>query len=182
MRCLQCADAVAYAVVAVTVPQPAADLWRQQCAVEAVRVHREWWPARAGDYGPFREMLDYGTLCAPRAAAIAAERAAYAASVERAVLARCDVVLCPTLPCTGFTMDSSGEAVPPHARWDRGRYTKLWNLCSLAAVTLPCGRVDAAGRPVSVQLVGRDVDVLLRVAMDIERRFYDANDRDDFFE
>lgn len=164
---------MAYTVVPVVVPQPASDLWRKQCGVDTLRVHRPWWPARAADYGPFREMLEIGEQWAAREDAVVAERAAYAAQVERDVLAHCDVVLCPTLPCTGFTMDATGEAVAPHPKWDRGRYTKLWNLCSLAAVSLPCGRVDAAGRPISIRLVGRNVNLLMHVAADIKRQLFD---------
>ena len=42
--------------------------WQDICAVDALLRHREWFPARAADYGPvFRALLEFGlTVTAPR--------------------------------------------------------------------------------------------------------------------
>ena len=52
-------------IVPIRVPEPppldAAQAWMVLTGAEALAAHAEFYPARAGEYGPFRELLDFAS-------------------------------------------------------------------------------------------------------------------------
>lgn len=85
----------------------------------------------------------------------------------RAAFQEVDALVTPTMPLVAWPVDRNTvrlgdqEEHVLHACW---RYTYVFNLTGLPAVTVPCGFVD--GMPVGLQLVGRPFDeqTILRIA------------------
>jgi len=147
--------------------------WYTICGVDALLRHREFYPARAAEYGPvFRAMLDY-------AAAATAEdyargerlRQATTARFDKA-LAEVDCILCPATasPAMPQAQFHPQTVVPPEAIPTLVRYTGPTNLSGHPSITVPNG-FNADGLPTAMQFIGRrgDEATILRAAAAYER-------------
>lgn len=96
--------------------------------------------------------------------------------LSRAVLGifdHVDVVLCPTAPCAAVPVGQLDGASFVHASVKAlpiAGFTSPWNVCGNPAAAVPAG-FDAAGLPLSAQLVGRphDEPTVVALAAEIER-------------
>ena len=144
-------------VVPVTVPpvdQPIAD-WITICSTEALAAHQATYPARADEYGPFRQLLEQGATfsgCDYAQAQIGRER--FAAEFQT-VFHVADVLVCPTMPMGAPVVDAEGLPTVPSSV--RSRFTYPFNFSRNPTLSVPCG-FDDDRMPVSLQLVGRHFD------------------------
>ena len=160
-------------MVAVTVPELAHDAtgraWYTITAAEALVAHAGFYPERAADYGPFRELLEDGTRYSAQAYAQAHQVREELSGRLQGLFEHVDVVLCPTMPSTAPRMDAQGQARMAEGLV-RTRYTFPWNFSRHPTLSLPCG-FDREGLPVSLQLVARHFaeEVLCRVGSAYEQ-------------
>lgn len=132
--------------------------WLTLCAVEALLVHRRWYPATAEAYGPaFRALLEHGTrLGAEDYARAQWTRQAVATRLDR-VLDAVDAILTPTMP-----LPTPSPALL--------RYTAPGSLGGHPALSVPNG-FSGDGLPLAMQFIGRRGDdaTLLHVAAAYQR-------------
>ena len=158
------------AAVEVEVPEAPFVDWGTICAYETVRAHADNYPLRASEYGLyFGGFLALGaTVTDAEYAAAMARRADFTARFE-AMLATVDALVCPStttpfpmLDGMGYdTMGAFDEALASIARrFDPPlsgiqRFTAPADFAGTPTISVPCG-FNAAGAPLSLQLVGRD--------------------------
>lgn len=144
-------------IVPVTVPpveQPITN-WITICSSEALAAHQATYPTRADEYGPFRQLLEQGAQTSGLAyaqAQIGRER--FAAEFQQ-IFDKADVLVCPTMPMAAPVIGADG--LPTVASSVRSRFTYPFNFSRNPTLSVPCG-FDAAGIPLSLQLVGRHFD------------------------
>lgn len=147
--------------------------WVDTCAVDALMRHREFYPARADDYGPvYRALLEHGVQ-------VTAEQYAEGMLARQAVMARlenifsvCDVMLCPATPTPAPPQTETppqgvmaNEDVPGLVH-----FTGPFNYSGSPSITLPNG-FNQAGLPLSMQLIGAHGDeaTIIRAAYAYEQ-------------
>ncbi|MCB0157143.1 MAG: hypothetical protein KDD83_03355, partial [Caldilineaceae bacterium] len=117
--------------------------------------HQATYPARADEYGPFRQLLEQGATfsgCDYAQAQIGRER--FAAEFQT-VFDAADVLVCPTMPMGAPVVDAEGAPTVPSSV--RSRFTYPFNFSRNPTLSVPCG-FDDENMPVSLQLVGRHFD------------------------
>lgn len=147
--------------------------WYTICAVDALLRHREFYPARAAEYGPvFRAMLDHG-------AAATAEDYARGEHLRQATIAtfdhlltQVDCILCPATasPAMPQELFHPQGVVPADQIPTLVRYTGPTNLSGHPSITVPNG-FNADGLPTAMQFIGRrgDEATIIRAAAAYER-------------
>jgi amidase len=154
-------------LVAVTVPEPDIEetgrAWYTLTAADALVAHAGLYPERAGEYGPFRELLEDGSKRSAQDYAQAHQLREEFSGRLRLLFEEVDVLLCPTMPTATPRMDTQGNALMTEGLV-RARYTYPFNFSRNPTLSLPCG-LDSEGMPVSLQLVARHFaeDILCRV-------------------
>jgi amidase len=147
-------------VITLRVPEPdpaaAAQAWYLLTGADALVAHAEFYPARANDYGPFRELLDYATSHGAGDYAKAHALREEFAFRFNDLFEQMDILVCPTMPVTAPLMDAKGNALLQEG-YVRTRYTYPYNFSRNPTLSLPCG-FDRDGLPISLQLVGRHFD------------------------
>jgi amidase len=145
------------------------DTWSTLCAADAADAHRETWPARADEYGPFRQWLEFAdTKTAADYAAAHATRLEYAGKIA-GLFEEIDLLACPAMPYAAPPIGD--DALPlPDANVVRPRFTYPFNFSNSPTLTLPCG-FTADDLPIALQLVGPHFSeaTLLRVGHAFER-------------
>lgn len=133
-------------------PKLMIDTWSTLCAGDAADAHRATWPARADEYGPFRQWLEFAdTQTAADYAAAHATRLEYAGKIA-GLFEEIDLLACPAMP---FAAPPIGDdALPlPDANVVRPRFTYPFNFSNSPTLTLPCG-FTSDDLPIALQLVG----------------------------
>ncbi len=147
-------------VVDVTVPEPdplaAQQAWYLLTGADALVAHADFYPARAAEYGPFRELLDFASQKGAGDYAKAHAMREEFAFRFNVLFEQMDVLVCPTMPVTAPLMDDKGNAVLQEG-YVRTRYTYPYNFSRNPTLSLPCG-FDGEGLPVSLQLIGAHFD------------------------
>ncbi|MGB5047718.1 MAG: amidase [Caldilineaceae bacterium] len=145
------------------------DTWSTLCASDAGDAHRETWPTRAGEYGPFREWLELADKkTGADYAAARATRLEYAGKIA-GLFGEIDILICPAMPYAAPPIGD--DALPlPGDNYVRPRFTYPFNFSNSPTLTLPCG-FTADGLPIALQLVGPHFaeDILLRVGHAFEQ-------------
>jgi amidase len=131
--------------------------WPALCSAEAVAAHRENYPSRRDDYGPwFRGWLDMGAGVTGADYAEANNRRAELNGLIRDAFQDIDVLACPTV--MGPARPITREEMYGHLSRDRGtsfqRYTVPYNYNGAPTISLPCG-LSSDGLPLSLQFVGK---------------------------
>jgi amidase len=153
--------------------------WIAMCSVETAAAHADTYPARRLEYGPdLATLIDQGLATkGTEIARINLERLRFSRKLSE-LFESVDVLLIPTMPVPIPSLDlmkAYGE--DPNVLLGILRFTAPFNFSGSPTLTLPNG-FDAAGMPLSMQLVGPHLseDVLVRaghafqVATDWHRR------------
>ncbi len=135
----------------------APDIWYTICAAEAAAVHEQWYPVRAGEYGPtFRAFLAEGQKIRGSDYAKAhAARQSLCRMVDE-LFQKVDLLLCPSMPVLPMEL----KDFSPYGVLSREsvrtllRHTALFDLTGSPTISVPCG-FSTEGLPISLQLIGR---------------------------
>jgi amidase len=135
--------------------------WLTIFSADALAVHQKWYPARADDYGPsFRAFLDSGSrLSAVDYSKAQVTRLSLKRRLE-AVFQEVDVVACPA--CAEPAQELGDRSIEDAFAIRSVGFTTPYNLTGSPTITLPSG-FNAGGLPLSLQLVGRDLDEMLLI-------------------
>lgn len=159
--------------VEVVVPPIDPDLmmatWSTLCAADAADAHRATWPARADEYGPFRQWLEFAnTQTAADYAAAHATRLEYAGKMA-GLFEEIDLLACPAMPYAAPPIGDEGLPLPD-ATVVRPRFTYPFNFSNSPTLTVPCG-FTSDDLPIALQLVGPHFSeaTLLRVGHAFEQ-------------
>ena len=131
--------------------------WPILCSAEAVAAHRENYPSRRDDYGPwFRGWLDMGAGVSGADYAEANNRRAELNGLIREVFSDIDALACPST--MGPARPITREEMYGPLSGDRGtsfqRYTVPYDYNGAPTISLPCG-LSGDGLPLSLQFVGK---------------------------
>ena len=148
--------------------------WQTIAAAELAEAHREHYPSRASEYGPYiREFLENGVRVTPEQLAQARQaRMAFNAQFVR-VLESVDAMACPAGGAPAWRITHETQVGPLgafHAAWSAAApramdFTGPMDLAGTPALCLPSG-FSPDGLPYSVQFAGRSLSepLLCRIA------------------
>jgi amidase len=129
--------------------------WIAMCSVETAAAHADTYPARKSEYGPdLAQLIDQGIATkGTEIAGIALERMRFSRELSELFQA-VDILLIPTMPVPTPSLElmkAYGE--DPNVLLGILRFTAPFDFSGSPTLTLPNG-FDAAGMPLSMQLVG----------------------------
>ena len=136
--------------------EPLSRSWGVLCSAEAAAAHRNTYPSRADEYGPwFRGWLELGSRHSATDYAVASYTRLAANGTLAEIFDSIDVLVCPS-------MTTPPERVTPEAlygpmdeeEWTWGRFTIPYDFSGAPTISLPCG-LNSEGLPLSIQFVGR---------------------------
>ncbi len=136
--------------------------WIPFCAVETAIAHGADYPDRADEYGPdLAQLIEHGRrMTGIEFGSIMHERLEFAGRLA-ALFRGVDLLLMPTMPVPVPSLDRMAEYGQDDTVLRRMlRFTAPFNFAGNPTITLPCG-IDAAGLPLSLQLVGPAVSEAL---------------------
>ena len=135
---------------------PFSRAWGVLCSAEAATAHRDTFPSRADDYGPwFRGWLEkgHGYTAVDYAAANLVRLACN--GILAGIFADIDVLVCPsmTTPPGRVTLE---ELYGPMGEdeWTWGRFTIPYDFSGAPTISLPAG-LNSEGLPLSIQFIGK---------------------------
>ena len=135
---------------------PFSRAWGVLCSAEAAAGHRETYPSRAGDYGPwFRGWLEMGSRYSASDYAAASYTRLACNGILAGIFDDIDVLVCPS-------MTTPPEQVTPEAlygpmtedEWTWGQFTIPYDFSGTPTISLPCG-LNSEGLPLSIQFIGQ---------------------------
>ena len=147
--------------------------WQDTCAVDALLRHREWFPARAADYGPvFRALLEYGLTVTAEDYARGQKLRQFTMALFDKAFREVDVIVCPAAPSAAMPQSQfpPQQVAPPEAVAPLVRYSAPTNFSGHPSLTVPNG-FTADGLPTAMQFIGRHGEeaTLFRVAAAYEQ-------------
>ena len=131
--------------------------WPVLCSAEAVAAHREHYPDRRDDYGPwFRGWLDMGAAKSGADYAEANNMRAACNGLVREAFLDIDVMACPSTigPAYPVTPETLYGEMDGRRGTSFQRYTVPYNFNGYPTLSMPCG-FSGDGLPLSLQLVGK---------------------------
>ena len=136
--------------------EPLSRAWGVLCSAEAAAAHRDTFPSRANEYGPwFRGWLELGSRHSATDYAVASyTRLSFNGTLSE-IFDGIDALVCPS-------MTTPPERVTPEAlygpmdeeEWTWGRFTIPADFSGAPTISLPAG-LNSEGLPLSIQFVGR---------------------------
>ena len=135
---------------------PFSRAWGVLCSAEAAAAHRNTYPSRADEYGPwFRGWLELGSRHSATDYAVASYQRLACNGILAEIFDSIDVLVCPS-------MTTAPERVTPEAlygpmdedEWTWGRFTVPFDFSGAPTISLPCG-LNSEGLPLGIQFVGR---------------------------
>ena len=136
--------------------EPFSRAWGVLCSAEAAAAHRDTFPSRGDEYGPwFRGWLELGLRHSATDYAIASYTRLACNGALAGIFDGIDALVCPS-------MTTPPERVTPEAlygpmdedEWTWGRFTIPYDFSGAPTISLPCG-LNSEGLPLSIQFVGR---------------------------
>ena len=131
--------------------------WSTLCSAEAVAAHREHYPSRQDDYGPwFRGWLDMGAKVSGADYAEANDLRAECNGLIRHVFQQMDVLACPSTigPPHPVTPEENYGPMDEMVGTEFQRFTAPYDFNGAPTLSVPCG-LSSEGLPLSLQLVGK---------------------------
>ena len=143
---------------------PFSRAWAVLCSAEAAAAHRDTYPSRADEYGPwFRGWLEKGHGYTAVDYAKANQERLSCNGILAGVFEDIDVLICPsmTTPPGRVTPD---ELYGPMGEdeWTWGRFTIPYDFNGAPTISLPAG-LNGEGLPLSIQFVGKHLSEPLLV-------------------
>ena len=137
--------------------------WPVLCSAEAVAAHRENYPSRRDDYGPwFRGWLDMGAGKSAADYAEANNMRAECNGLVREAFKDIDAMACPSTIGPAYPVTPEALYGPMDSR--RGtafqRYTVPYDFNGAPTLSVPCG-LSSDGLPLSLQFVGKGLSEAL---------------------
>ena len=136
--------------------EPLSRAWGVLCSAEAAAAHREFFPSRADEYGPwFRGWLEMGL----RHSAVDYAAASYTRLASNGTLAEIfdgvDLLVCPSMTTPPERVTQEALYGPmDEEEWTWGRFTIPYDFSGSPTISLPAG-LNSEGLPLSIQFVGR---------------------------
>ena len=136
--------------------EPYSRAWGVLCSAEAAAAHRDTYPSRADEYGPwFRGWLAKGS----RYSAVDYSVASYTRHACNGILAgifdSVDVLVCPSMSTAPERVTQEALYGPmDEEEWTWGRFTIPADFSGAPTISLPSG-LNSEGLPLSIQFVGR---------------------------
>jgi amidase len=130
--------------------------WGVLCQSEAAAVHRETFPSRSDEYGPwFRGWLERGAAVTGAGYAVANQQRLACNGLLAGVFADIDVLVCPSMSTTAGPVKPE-ELYGPMTEddWTWGKFTIPFDFNGAPTISLPCG-LDGDRLPLSIQFVGK---------------------------
>ena len=136
--------------------EPFSRAWGVLCSAEAAAAHRDTFPSRGDEYGPwFRGWLELGLGHSATDYAVASYQRLACNGILAQIFDGIDVLVCPS-------MTTPPEQVTPEAlygpmdeeEWTWGRFTIPFDFSGAPTISLPCG-LNSEGLPLSIQFVGK---------------------------
>ena len=130
--------------------------WPILCQSEALAAHRDSFPRRAEEYGPwFRGWLENGASHSGADYAAANSTRAACVGELRLTMQNVDLLACPSTSQAAypFTAEHAYGPIPPDRDPWQSRFTVPTDFAGLPTIAVPCG-LSEAGLPLSLQFVG----------------------------
>ncbi len=156
---VQVMESLGAEIVPVKMPERLRDyleVWPVLCCSEALDAHRDKFPSRADEYGPwFRGWLERGASYSGADYARANALRAACVGELRLVIQSVDVMACPSTAVAAYpyTLEQAYGPIPPNRDSWTSRFTVPTDFAGLPTIALPCG-LSEAGLPLSLQFVG----------------------------
>ncbi len=131
--------------------------WSVLCSAEAVAAHREHYPTRRDEYGPwFRGWLDLGAQKSGADYAEANNVRAECNALVRAATENVDVMACPSTidPAHPVTLEENYGPMDRAVGTSFQRFTVPYDYNGAPTLSVPCG-LSSEGLPLSLQFVGK---------------------------
>ena len=132
--------------------------WGVLCQAEAAAAHRETYPARGDEYGPwFRGWLERGSAVTGAGYAEANKQRLACNGILAGVFDDIDVLVCPSMTTPpGRVTPEELYGPMDEDDWSWGRFTIPFDFNGAPTISLPCGQ-DGDGLPLSIQFVGNQL-------------------------
>ena len=130
--------------------------WGILCQAEAAAAHRETYPSRGEEYGPwFRGWLERGAAVTGARYAEANQKRLACNGLLAEVFDGIDALVCPSMTTTAGPVKPE-ELYGPMGEddWTWGQFTIPFDFNGAPTISLPCG-LDGDGLPLSIQFVGK---------------------------
>ena len=145
-------------IVPVTMPdtEEFSRAWGVLCSAEAAAAHRDTFPSRSDEYGPwFRGWLEQGSRHSAADYAAASYVRLACNGILAGVFEDIDVLVCPSMTSAAFPVTPEELYGPMEEEiWTWGRFTIPYDFNGAPTISLPCGLNDE-GLPLGIQFVGR---------------------------
>ena len=137
-----------------TVPYSRA--WGVLCSAEAAAAHRDTYPSRADEYGPwFRGWLEKGAGYSAVDYSIASYTRLACNGALSEIFDGVDVIVCPSMTTPPERVTHEALYGPmDEEEWTWGRFTVPYDFSGAPTISLPSG-LNSEGLPLSIQFVGR---------------------------
>ena len=136
--------------------EPLSRAWGVLCSAEAAAAHREFFPQRADEYGPwFRGWLELGLRHSARDYAVASYTRLASNGTLAGIFDDIDVLVCPSMTTPPERVTQEALYGPmDEEEWTWGRFTIPYDFSGSPTISLPAG-LNSEGLPLSIQFVGR---------------------------
>ena len=136
--------------------EPLSRAWAVLCSAEAAAAHREFFPSRADEYGPwFRGWLEMGLRHTARDYAVASYTRLASNGTLAEIFDGVDVLVCPSMTTPPERVTQEALYGPmDEEEWTWGRFTIPYDFSGSPTISLPAG-LNSEGLPLSIQFVGR---------------------------
>ena len=145
-------------LVPVRIPdtEPLSRAWGVLCSAEAAAAHREFFPQRADEYGPwFRGWLEMGLRHSATDYAVASYTRLASNGTLAGIFDGIDVLVCPSMTTPPERVTQEALYGPmDEEEWTWGRFTIPYDFSGSPTISLPAG-LNGEGLPLSIQFVGR---------------------------
>ena len=130
--------------------------WGILCQAEAAAAHRQTYPSRGDEYGPwFRRWLERGAAVTGARYAEANKQRLACNGLLAAVFDNIDVLVCPSMSTTAEPVKPEELYGPMEEDdWTWGTFTIPFDFNGAPTISLPCG-LDDEGLPLGIQFVGK---------------------------